>query len=171
MGRDIKFYRKNESEVMKKLGFRPTKNSGSGWIEKEDGENEYCLCQLKSTDKDSISIKLKDLLMLIHNSLVSHKIPIFAIQFLQSDDVWLLIRPQDLENVKDVARGEIIKNNVFFDFSIDTEQNTIYNKHEVAKRDIKNTIHSRKLYERRKQEEKEELHETIRKRRREKRKQ
>ena len=32
-----KFYRKNEAEVMKSLGLIPTKNSGSGWIEKEDG--------------------------------------------------------------------------------------------------------------------------------------
>ena len=28
--RSIKFYRKNEAEVMKRLGFKPTKNSGAG---------------------------------------------------------------------------------------------------------------------------------------------
>lgn len=32
MTRTIKFYRKNEREVMKRLGFKPTKNSGSGWV-------------------------------------------------------------------------------------------------------------------------------------------
>ena len=32
MTRTTKFYRKNEREVMKKLGFKPTKNSGSGWV-------------------------------------------------------------------------------------------------------------------------------------------
>ena len=38
--RSTKFYRKNEEEVMRRLGFKPTKNSGAGWIEKEDGQNE-----------------------------------------------------------------------------------------------------------------------------------
>ena len=32
MTRTTKFYRKNEIEVMERLGFKPTKNSGSGWI-------------------------------------------------------------------------------------------------------------------------------------------
>ena len=30
--RSFKFYRKNEEEVMKSLGLKPTKNSGSGWV-------------------------------------------------------------------------------------------------------------------------------------------
>ena len=32
MKRSGKFYRKNEAEVMKALGLKPTKNSGSGWV-------------------------------------------------------------------------------------------------------------------------------------------
>ena len=32
MSRSTKFYRKNEKEVMNRLGFRSTINSGSGWI-------------------------------------------------------------------------------------------------------------------------------------------
>lgn len=28
--RSTKFYRKNEADVMKRLGFKPTKNSGAG---------------------------------------------------------------------------------------------------------------------------------------------
>ena len=54
-----KFYRKNEAEVMKSLGLIPTKNSGSGWIEKEDGQNDYVICQLKSTDAQSIKVTKK----------------------------------------------------------------------------------------------------------------
>ena len=54
--RSGKFYRKNEREVMKNLGLKPTKNSGSGWIEKEDGENETIIAQLKSTDSESIKV-------------------------------------------------------------------------------------------------------------------
>ena len=35
MTRTTKFYRKNEREVMKRLGFKPTKNSGSGWVQRK----------------------------------------------------------------------------------------------------------------------------------------
>ena len=59
MKRSGKFYRRNEEDVMRRLGLEPTKNSGSGWIEKEDGQSEHVICQLKSTDAQSISIKKK----------------------------------------------------------------------------------------------------------------
>lgn len=96
-GRGTKFYRKNENEVMESLGLCPTVNSGAGWIQKEDGENETFLCQLKSTDKQSISIKNMDLRQLELNAVISHKIPVFAIQFFESGDIWLMLRPCDLE--------------------------------------------------------------------------
>lgn len=95
--RSIKFYRKNENEIMESLGLRPTVNSGAGWVQKEDGENETFLCQLKSTDKQSISIKNVDLRQLELNAVISHKIPVFAIQFFESGDIWLMLRPQDLK--------------------------------------------------------------------------
>lgn len=99
MKRSTKFYRKNEKEVMKDLGFSPTINSGAGWIQKEDGENSFALCQLKSTEKSSISIKNSDLRTLELNSVVAHKIPVFAVQFLDSGDVWLMVRPADLDKL------------------------------------------------------------------------
>lgn len=97
--RSTKFYRKNEEEVMKALGFKPTKNSGAGWIEKEDGQNDYLICQLKSTDANSISVKQKDLHTLENNAAVCHKIPVFAIQFLNSNEVWVMAKPEDLQEV------------------------------------------------------------------------
>ena len=60
MKRSGKFYRKNEAEVMESLGLRPTKNSGSGWVEKEDGQSDEIICQLKSTDAESIKLHKKD---------------------------------------------------------------------------------------------------------------
>lgn len=99
MKRSTKFYRKNEKEVMKELGFAPTINSGAGWVQKEDGENSFALCQLKSTEKSSISIKNSDLRTLELNSVIAHKIPVFAIQFLDSGDVWVMVRPADLETL------------------------------------------------------------------------
>ena len=97
--RSFKFYRKNEEEVMGALGLKPTKNSGSGWIEKEDGQNDYLICQLKSTDAQSIKVNQKDIRMLEYNAQVSHKIPVFAIQFLNTGEVWLMAKPEDFTDV------------------------------------------------------------------------
>lgn len=97
--RSTKFYRKNEREVMLKLGIKPTINSGAGWIEKEDGQNDYIIAQLKSTDADSIKIVLNDVHILETNAAVSHKIPIFILQFLKTDDVFISVRPADLPQI------------------------------------------------------------------------
>lgn len=94
-----KFYRKNEAEVMKSLGLVPTKNSGSGWIEKEDGQNEYVICQLKSTDAQSIKVNQKDIRILEYNASVTKKLPMFAIQFLNTDEVWLMVKPSDIVEI------------------------------------------------------------------------
>lgn len=99
MKRSGKFYRKNEAEVMKSLGLKPTKNSGSGWVEKEDGQNEFVICQLKSTDAQSVKVNQKDLRVLEVNAGVSHKYPVFAIQFLNTGEVWLMVRPEELTEV------------------------------------------------------------------------
>lgn len=107
MKRSGKFYRKNEAEVMKLLGLKPTKNSGSGWIEKEDGQSEHVICQLKSTDANSIKVNKKDLDVLSYNAAVAHKIPVFAIQFLQSDEVYLIVKPEVLcDAAKYIETGE-----------------------------------------------------------------
>lgn len=97
--RSFKFYRKNEEEVMESLGLKPTKNSGSGWVEKEDGQNDYIICQLKSTDAQSIKVNQKDIRVLEYNADVAHKIPVFAIQFLNTGEVWLMAKPEDFTDV------------------------------------------------------------------------
>ena len=84
---------------MSALGFIPTKNSGSGWIEKEDGHNDFLIAQLKSTDAASISVKRRDIQILEYNAAVCHKVPCFVIQFLQTNDVFILARPEDLAQV------------------------------------------------------------------------
>ena len=111
--RSGKFYRKNEREVMKNLGLKPTKNSGSGWIEKEDGENETIIAQLKSTDSESIKVNLLDLKKLFYHANVSHKTGIFVIQFLQENKEFIIISPEDLQKV---ARG--LKNNNYNNYTI-----------------------------------------------------
>lgn len=114
--RSGKFYRKNEREVMEQLGLKPTVNSGSGWIEKEDGQNDAVICQLKSTDAQSITVKLDDIKTLQYNAQTEHKLPVFAIQFLQSNEVFVLVSPEDLTQVSKYLRdGNKPRHDEFFD--------------------------------------------------------
>lgn len=98
-GRGTRFYRKNEARIMKMLGLKPTSNSGAGWIEKADGQNENVIAELKSTDAMSIGIKYKDIIKLEEQALVCKKLPIFVVQFLHNDDVFILARPGVLEDI------------------------------------------------------------------------
>lgn len=119
--RSFKFYRKNEEEVMRSLGLKPTKNSGSGWIEKEDGQNDYVICQLKSTDAQSIKVNQKDIRTLEKNANIEHKIPMFAIQFLNTGEVWLMLKPEDLPDASEYILTGSIKENRLEQLGIDLE--------------------------------------------------
>lgn len=99
MKRSGRFYYKNERDTMELLGMKQVPGSGNGWVAKEDGENEHVLCQLKSTDASSIRIHKIDIDKLLLNAAVDRKVPVFAIQFLQSDEVYLLCRPLDLPEI------------------------------------------------------------------------
>lgn len=106
--RSTKWYRKNEAEVMHRLGLKPTRNSGAGWIEKCDGENEHFLCELKSTDHESFSIKQSVLHVLEHHALEAHKIPIFAFQFINRDEVWVAIKEEDIQAYRELIEREVL---------------------------------------------------------------
>ncbi len=140
MKRSGKFYRNNEREVMKLLGLEPTPNSGSGWLVKEDGQSENIICQLKSTDNNSIKINKLDLDKLSYNSLVAHKLPVFAIQFLNSNEVFLVVKPEDITDiVKYINTGEVPKEREIIDIpDIDTSQKGV--------RKIKSSSNSRKAF-------------------------
>ena len=127
--RSTKFYRKNEEEVMTALGLKPTKNSGSGWIEKEDGQNDYIICQLKSTDAQSIRVNQKDIRILERNASVEHKIPMFAIQFLNTGEVWLMAKPEDFTSISQyIETGETEVDTFDIDLSESKEQTVIVSK-------------------------------------------
>lgn len=135
MKRTGKFYRQNEAKVMKSLGLEPTPNSGSGPVWKEDGQSENVICQLKSTDAQSIRVNKKDIDTLLYNATVAHKLPVFAIQFIQSEDVYLLIRPDELcEVAKYIQTGEYESANEFVGINLSERENTVTN--------IKNTVKS-----------------------------
>ena len=153
--RSTKFYRRNEEEVMKSIGFKPTINSGAGWIQKEDGENDFALCQLKSTDALSISIKQNDLHILEQHAAQSHKMPVFAFQFLNTGETWIAIKPEHISVLKSLVQNEItaddLKNN---EFVVDKEVQKEYNE-SIASKDIKKSLKAKQKYmeERRKEQE------------------
>jgi hypothetical protein len=102
--RSAKWYFQNEKEVMQELGFTPTKGSGSSWIEKEDGENDYVLAQLKSTDYSSYKLTQLDLEKLEHNALIAHKIPLFVLQFLNNDTRYAIMAIEDIPKVAEYIK-------------------------------------------------------------------
>lgn len=165
--RSTKFYRKNEAEVMKRLGFRPTPNSGAGWISKEDGQNEQAICQLKSTDKQSISIKQTDLHILEQHALEAHKLPVFALQFLNLDEVWIMVKPEHIGLLQSFVRGEDISENlprnIFGEEMKENAQNPIdnieekdYNNSVTNKGDIKSRLIAKRKYAEKVDKEREE---------------
>lgn len=109
MRRSGKFYYRNERETMEMLGMRQVPGSGNGWVAKEDGENEHLLCQLKSTDGNSIGVKKIDIDKLLLNAETEHKLPVFAVQFLKSGEVYLLVRPIDIEEVAEYLDTGVVK--------------------------------------------------------------
>lgn len=118
---------------MKSLGLKPTKNSGSGWVEKEDGISYAVICQLKSTDKESIKLNKRDIDVLNYNAGVCHKMPVFAIQFLQSNEVYLLVKPDMLTDIaKYIETGTYTSQNDFLDLDVsDVEETTVKTKRKI----------------------------------------
>lgn len=107
--RSTKFYRKNEAEVMHRLGFKPTRNSGATWIEKCDGQSDHCICELKSTDNSSFTVKQEYLHTLESHAIEAHKLPVFAFQFLNTDEIWLSIKESDIEAFKGLIRQSVLE--------------------------------------------------------------
>lgn len=129
--RSTKWYRKNEAEVMHRLGLKPTKNSGAGWIEKCDGENEHFLCELKSTDHESFSIKQSVLHVLEHHALEAHKIPLFAFQFINRDEVWVAIKEEDIQAYRELIERDVLS-------KLEEEDSEFLKKYKIFKKDIDN---------------------------------
>lgn len=92
---------KHEKYLMRKFGLIPQPSSGSGETFKEDGRSDKLLVQLKSTEGKSVSIKKRDVLKLINNAWVAHKIPILIFDFVSenSDFVFIVVRPFDILEV------------------------------------------------------------------------
>lgn len=124
--RTTKWYRKNEAEVIHRLGFKPTRNSGATWIDKGDGQNEHCVCELKSTDNASYRLEQTTLHTLEANAIEAHKLPVFALQFINVDEVWVSVKETDIEAFKQLIKAsvleELIDNANFYDVKKDLQK-------------------------------------------------
>lgn len=101
--RTKKDWNRREKRVMNHIGVKRQPGSGAFWMFKEDGESEYFLVQLKSTEKGSITVQLRDLLTLYEHAFVTGKIPVFVLDFIdketKDDDLLLCFRRRDIEKV------------------------------------------------------------------------
>lgn len=150
-----RFYRKNEAEVMHRLGINPTINSGAGWIQKEDGESELFMCQLKSTDNKSISVKQEDINALEYHACTSHKIPIFALQFLATDSVYVMIPEEEFKEYQEYKKAK--QNETFLQKSVDIEEEKEYNKDtQKVNRDINKMRSTREQFYKQMEQEREQ---------------
>lgn len=165
--RNTKWYRKNEVEVMHRLGFEPTRNSGATWIDKGDGQNEHCLCELKSTDHESFSIKQSVLHQLEAQAIEAHKLPVFAFQFINTDEVWVAIKESDIAAFKALIQGKEIQN--CFELSLDEQEEKKYNS--ICKQDnTKENLKARMAYMKQKELERAEREQEFKKKSKERRK-
>ena len=95
-----KFWFRNEKNVMKRLGLNSVPGSGSDWINKEDGENDTVMVQLKSTEADSYRVNYLDIEKLEYHAAVSHKIPVMFVEFMDRGTYAVL----KVENIIDFAQ-------------------------------------------------------------------
>nr|DAJ94268.1 MAG TPA: hypothetical protein [Caudoviricetes sp.] len=109
MKRTGKFYYRNERETLQALGFKQVAGSGNGWVEKEDGESENTLVQLKSTESSSYTIALLDLKKLETHAETEHKFPLFLIQFLKQDKIYALVNIENLDDLNEMIKSGEIK--------------------------------------------------------------
>lgn len=165
--RSTKWYRKNEAEVMHRLGFESTRNSGATWIDKGDGQNDHCLCELKSTDHESFSIKQNVLHQLEAQAIEAHKLPVFAFQFINTDEVWVAIKESDIAAFKALIQGQEIQNN--FELSLDKPEEKKYNS--ICKQgNTKENLKARMAYMKQKELERVEREQEFKKKNKERRK-
>lgn len=166
--RTTKWYRKNEAEVIQRLGFEPTRNSGATWIDKGDGQNESFICELKSTDKESYTLKQKTLQELEYHACVAHKTPVFALQFLNRDEIWVAVKEEDFKEFIEFKKQKQKEQEAdsFLDSFVDKEVKEEYNIY-MPSRNAGKTYLARHAYMKQKEQEREQKETEFRKRQKE----
>lgn len=159
--RSGKFYSKNEKEIMSRYGLKATPMSGAGWIAKEDGYNDYVLAQLKSTDANSYKLLLDDIDKLEYHAIVENKIPLFIIEFLQRDEVYFVLKPNDLVKLsKYLELGEYKETKILNELNEKKEKELNNNK----RKKIESSNKARKRFYKELEEERKKKSEKFRRR-------
>lgn len=100
-------WRKIERQVMQSLGLKATPLSGGGWVQKEDGESDKILAQMKGSEGKAISVKRQDWDDLIRHARISRKLPVFVVVF-AGDEPYVMVRAGDLQKAaKYLKYGEM----------------------------------------------------------------
>ena len=83
--------------------------------------------------------------MLSYNAAVAHKLPVFAIQFLQSNEVYLLVKPDMLcEAAQYIETGEYTSANAFVGVDLSEHEDMVA----TPKRTIKSSSKAREQFQR-----------------------
>ncbi len=76
----------------------------------------------------------KDFDILNYNAAVAHKLPVFAIQFIQSNEVYLLVKPDLLQEVAQyIETGEYTDKNSFVGIDLSEHEDMTTTKNRVIK--------------------------------------
>jgi hypothetical protein len=102
MKQTAKWHRNHEKKKMKEMSLTPVPLSGAG-LQKEDGANDDIIAQLKTTTKASYTLKIDDIHTLFKNAIITHKIPIFMIDFCEHDITLCCFQKKDIENEKNMT--------------------------------------------------------------------
>lgn len=160
--RNGKFYSKNEKKVMELYGLKATPMSGAGWLIKEDGQNENIIAQLKSTDYSSYKINLDDIDKLEYHALVENKIPLFIIEFLQRDERYFLIKPQNLYKLSNLLECKEYKSDGIIN-ELNIENDEINKENENGKIKIVSSLKAKEKFYKELEKERERKNEKFRK--------
>ena len=159
--RSGKFYSKNEKKIMEKYGLKATPRSGSGWLIKEDGQNDHIIAQLKSTDANGYKLSLDDIDKLEYHAMVENKIPLFIIEFLQRDEVFFVLKPQDLIKLsKYLEIGEYKESEILNEINKEENENK-----EVKRKKVSSSNKARKKFYKELEKERELKNEKYRRKR------
>ena len=81
---------------------------------------------MKSTDNASYRLEQTTLHTLEANAIEAHKLPVFALQFLNVDEIWLAVKETDIEAFKQLIKisvlEELIDNANFYDVKKDLQK-------------------------------------------------
>ena len=92
-----------------------------------------------------MKVNQKDIRTLEKNAIIEHKIPVFAIQFLNTCEVWLMVKPEDLPDAAEYILTGSLKEKRLDYLGIDLESSgdlrAVYHKSIKSSGDSREMFH------------------------------